>query len=174
MEPRIDVTGLGNALVDTLLLVDDADLKDLGFARGIMHIVQHEQWQQAYERFKAPGMQVESGGSAANTIAALGMLGARAVFRGQVGADALGRRYAESLRAACGDHSLRVAPSLNTGKCLSLVSRTDQERTMLTDLGAALMMKQVSFRAGLETLVIAVFVVIGVKTAPYICNLFIR
>jgi hypothetical protein len=45
---------------------------------------------------------------------------------------------------------------------------------VLTDLGAVFFMKQVSVRAGLETLVIAVFVVIGVKVVPLITNLFVR
>ncbi len=45
---------------------------------------------------------------------------------------------------------------------------------VLTDLGAALFMKEISLRAGTETLVIAVFVVIGVKVAPFITNLFVK
>ena len=45
---------------------------------------------------------------------------------------------------------------------------------VLTDLGAAFFMKEISIRAGIETLVIAVFVILGVKAAPYITNLFIK
>ncbi len=39
---------------------------------------------------------------------------------------------------------------------------------VLTDLGAALVMKQVSFKAGLETLIIALFLILGVKVASII------
>jgi len=45
---------------------------------------------------------------------------------------------------------------------------------IFTDLGAAFIMKEISIRAGAETLVIAVFVIIGVKAAPLITNLLIR
>ncbi len=135
--PHYDVAGLGNALVDTLVTIDDEDLTDTSYQRGIMHIVPHEAWGQAFERFRSPAMQVHAGGSAANTIAGLGLLGARAVFRGQVGEDELGRRYGASLDEACGGHALAVSPGLDTGKCLALVSRSDSERTMLVDLGAA-------------------------------------
>lgn len=37
-----------------------------------------------------------------------------------------------------------------------------------TDLGAALVMKEISLTAGLDTLIIALFVIIGVKLAPII------
>ncbi len=39
---------------------------------------------------------------------------------------------------------------------------------VLTDLGAALLMKEISITAGVETFIIAFFVIIGVKIAPMI------
>ncbi len=42
-----------------------------------------------------------------------------------------------------------------------------------TDLGAALIMKEISITAGLETLIVAIFVIIGVKVAPFISGLLI-
>jgi hypothetical protein len=45
---------------------------------------------------------------------------------------------------------------------------------ILTDLGAAFVMKEISIRAGIETLVIAMFVIIGVKVAPFITSIFIK
>ena len=45
---------------------------------------------------------------------------------------------------------------------------------VLTDLGAALFMKEISPKAGIETLVIAIFVIVGVKVSPYITNVFIK
>ena len=43
---------------------------------------------------------------------------------------------------------------------------------IITDIGAAFMMKQLSLKAGLETFIIALFVILGVKTAPLIAGLF--
>lgn len=45
---------------------------------------------------------------------------------------------------------------------------------ILTDFGAAFVMKEISVRAGIETLVIAIFVIIGVKIAPFITNVFMK
>lgn len=41
---------------------------------------------------------------------------------------------------------------------------------VLTDIGAALMMRQISFKAGLETFIIALFLILGVKVASIISS----
>ncbi|HDD35567.1 MAG TPA: hypothetical protein ENF30_02070 [Candidatus Desulfofervidus auxilii] len=41
---------------------------------------------------------------------------------------------------------------------------------ILTDIGAALLMREINLKAGLETFIIAVFVIIGVKIASFISN----
>lgn len=41
-----------------------------------------------------------------------------------------------------------------------------------TDFGAAVIMKGINPRAGVETLVIALFVILGVKVAPLVSGLF--
>lgn len=43
--------------------------------------------------------------------------------------------------------------------------------SILTDLGAAYVMKEVSFKAGVETLIISLFVVIGIRVASKISSL---
>jgi hypothetical protein len=45
---------------------------------------------------------------------------------------------------------------------------------ILTDLGSAFVMKEISFKAGLETLVVALFVIVGVKAAPFITGIFLK
>lgn len=135
-----DVIGIGNALMDALVVLPDDDgfFEALGLTRGMMHPVDHDGWMKVFERVRHLEVQLDSGGSCANTIATLGRLGARVTYRGQVGDDDLGRTYTERLLDACGTHRLRTcAQGGATGKCLSLVSPTDAERTMVTDLGAA-------------------------------------
>ncbi|HHO52145.1 MAG TPA: adenosine kinase [Deltaproteobacteria bacterium] len=135
---RWDVTGIGNALMDALVVLpDDALLEELGLIRGTMHPVDHDRWQEIYERIREHDVVFHSGGSCANTIATVGRLRGRAIYRGQVGDDQLGRLYGGLLEKSCGGHALRFAPGLPTGKCLSIISERDAERTMLTDLGAA-------------------------------------
>lgn len=45
---------------------------------------------------------------------------------------------------------------------------------VLTDILSALFMKEISIKAGVETIVIAIFVIIGVKVVPYVTNFFVR
>ena len=135
---KYDVAGLGNAIVDVLVrFPDDTLLQQLKLTRGIMHPVSHEEWQRTYLEVKGLGAEVHSGGSGANTLCAVGLAGKKALFCGQVGDDQFGAMYADSLKRACGEHSLRVEPGAFTGKCLSLISMRDAERTMCTHLGAA-------------------------------------
>jgi sugar/nucleoside kinase (ribokinase family) len=135
---NIDVAGLGNALVDALVRVeDDSVLAALELTKGQMHPVDHSRWSSVFARLHGRGMALHPGGSCANTITALALMGARSVFCGQIGNDDMGKMYAEKLVAACGSHALHVSAKLNTGKCLSIVT-PDAERTMVTDLGAAI------------------------------------
>ena len=43
-----------------------------------------------------------------------------------------------------------------------------------TDILSALFMKEISLRAGIETIVIALFVILGVRVAPYVAKLLVR
>jgi len=134
----LEVVGLGNALMDALVIVkDEGVLNDLGFERGMMHPVSHEQWTNVFESLSNHDIAFDSGGSCANTIATIGLLGGSVSYRGQVGDDKLGHLYAKHLQAACGEHDLNFTKAHATGKCLSVISAQDAERTMLTDLGAS-------------------------------------
>lgn len=132
-----EAVGLGNAIMDALVRVDDSVIAELGLKRGQMHPVDHPKWHAAYERVQAHGVEVHSGGSCANTIQTMGLLGAKVLYCGQIGDDAFGEMYAKSMLEVCGAHALRTTDAHVTGKCLSLISTRDGERTMLTDLGAA-------------------------------------
>lgn len=140
----LEVVGLGNALVDALVQIDnDTVLSELRLTRGQMHPVDHDAWHHAFHRVQPFGVQVQSGGSCANTIATLGLLGAKACFAGQVGEDQMGHLYASRMEEACGGHALRFTREHSTGKCLAIISPGDAERTMLTDLGAAVLLPEI-------------------------------
>lgn len=141
-DKTVDVAGIGNALVDALVVMDErALLVSHGITRGHMTLVDHDRWQAVYREVQDAGVEIQSGGSGANTIAALGFLGAKAVFCGQVGDDQFGKLYESRMVESCGQHALNTTTTANTGKCLSLISKSDAERTMLTDLGAAVGME---------------------------------
>jgi sugar/nucleoside kinase (ribokinase family) len=137
----IDVAGLGNALVDALVVMDDREfLAAQGFNRGHMTPVDHARWQAVFREIQDHGVEMQSGGSCANSIAALGLMGAASTYCGQVGDDQFGKLYAARMEEACGNVALKWTSDHNTGKCLSVISSEDAERTMITDLGAAVTM----------------------------------
>jgi sugar/nucleoside kinase (ribokinase family) len=147
LQMSLEVVGLGNALMDALVVVeDDRVLDELGFQRGTMHPVSHEQWTDVFNSLSDHDIAYDSGGSCANTIATIGLLGGSAVYRGQVGDDKLGHLYAKHISDACGDHDLNFTQDHATGKCLSIISAKDAERTMLTDLGASVHLDGVGSR----------------------------
>lgn len=134
----IHAAGLGNAIMDALVRLDDDDvLAELGLTRGQMHPVDHDRWEAVHQRVASLGVEVHSGGSCANTMQTMALLGADVLYCGQIGDDPQGHAYAKAMTANVGKHHLVVHPELKTGKCLSLISPKDGERTMLTDLGAA-------------------------------------
>lgn len=137
---RWDAVCIGNAIMDALVVIEsDQVLHDLGLTRGMMHPVDDHSWHTAHDAVRTLDVRHEAGGSGANAISTLGRLGARVVHRGQVGDDTLGHLYAERLTDSCGDHRLTFSKVAATGKCLSLIS-PDAERTMLTDLGASVLL----------------------------------
>ena len=138
MQTRFDAVGLGNAIVDALVRIEDeAVLGEYGFARGQMTPVDDGRWQEVLSKVEQLGVQMASGGSCANTLAAMGLMGSEVRYCGQIGDDEFGALYEKSMLEACGSHALTRTAQHATGKCLSLISTRDAERTMLTDLGAA-------------------------------------
>jgi sugar/nucleoside kinase (ribokinase family) len=137
---RFSAVGLGNAIMDALVRVpDDSVIERFGFTRGQMTPVDDVQWQEVHGLLEGLGIEMASGGSCANTIAAMGLMGADVTYAGRIGDDELGSAYTASLQAACGTHALQTTSDHPTGKCLSIISQ-DAERTMLTDLGASVTM----------------------------------
>jgi hypothetical protein len=137
--------GLGNAIMDALVRVpDDSVIDQFGFTKGQMTPIDHAQWVDVHNAVKGLGVEMASGGSCANTIVGMGLMGAHVSYAGRIGSDEMGEAYRHSLESACGQHALQVSPDHATGKCLSLIT-ADADRTMLTDLGASVTMP------GLET-----------------------
>ena len=131
---RFDVCAIGNAIVDVLAHADDAFLKDNGLEKGAMTLIDTDRAKELYEKM---GTAVEcSGGSAANTAAALASMGGSAAFIGKVRDDQLGAIFRHDIQAVGVDFSSLLAQSgAPTARCLIFVT-ADAQRTMQTYLGA--------------------------------------
>jgi sugar/nucleoside kinase (ribokinase family) len=133
--PQLDVLAIGDAIVDVIATTDEAFLRERGIPKGGMQLLTTEQ---ADELYAAMGPAREmSGGSAANTMAGIAALGARAGFIGQVADDQLGAIFQHDM-LALGVHFATppIQPPPPTGRCLILVT-ADAQRTMSTCPGAS-------------------------------------
>jgi len=131
---EFDVLGLGNAIVDVLTEADDRTLERLDLAKGTMTLVDEARMAELYGGI-GPAVEM-SGGSCANTMAALASLGARAAYVGKVQRDQLGEVFTHDVRAAGVD--FRTSPLDDgppTARSFILVT-PDAQRTMSTYLGA--------------------------------------
>jgi len=119
---KLDILGIGNAILDVQSRAEDADLDRLGMPKGGMSLI---------------GTGVESsGGSAANTCAAAAALGAKVGFLGKVADDELGRVFRHDITSAgVVFPTAPLAGGAPTARCLILVT-PDGQRTMNTYLGA--------------------------------------
>lgn len=132
------IIGLGNALTDILIRVpDESILRELGAERGGMYLIDDKQHHRMMSRIGHLPRSVAAGGSAANMIGGVAMLGTPAAYVGHVGADATGEAFRECQQRKHIRPLLGVSRSTPSGKCISLVL-PDGERTMFTYLGAAL------------------------------------
>src|SRR5438552_2033704 len=130
------VCGLGNALVDILLELDDAEFAPLGFERGTMRLVDHAEQKALLDRFRTREPRLVSGGSVANSVIACSQLGGSAAFIGCVGDDSYGLFYATEFEELDIDIGNPVIVGQPTGTCLSIVT-PDAERTMRTCLAVS-------------------------------------
>lgn len=135
MTDRLHVLAIGNAIVDLLSRADDSFLVNQGLIKGSMRLIDEAEAHRLYDAM-GPAREV-SGGSAANSIAAMAMLGARVGFVGRVRNDQLGEVFAHDIRAIGAEFTTPAATEgPATARCFILVT-PDGQRTMNTFLGAS-------------------------------------
>jgi sugar/nucleoside kinase (ribokinase family) len=132
---RLDVLGIGNAIVDVLSHADDDFLRREGLVKGTMALIDADAADRLYGRI-GPAVEV-SGGSCANTVAGAAGLGSSAAYIGRVRDDELGRIFTHDIRAAGVEYATPpAADGPGTARCMVLVT-PDAQRTMCTYLGAS-------------------------------------
>ena len=130
----LDVLGIGNAIVDTISRAEDDLLVSAGLIKGSMALIDEKRAAKLYEMMGPT--TVISGGSAANTMAGLASLGAKAGFVGKVKNDAAGREFTHDIRkAGVAFETPAATVGAATARCLIFVT-PDGQRTMNTFLGA--------------------------------------
>jgi sugar/nucleoside kinase (ribokinase family) len=130
------IIGMGNALVDVLVRIDDDSLLGkLHLPKGSMQLIQEDTLSEIRKYTSGMKIHRSTGGSAGNTVCALAALGANPGFIGKVGQDETGAFFGDTLRQR-GVNALLATCDLPSGIASTFIS-TDGERTFGTYLGAA-------------------------------------
>lgn len=130
----MEILGIGNAILDVLSFAEDKKLDSLALKKGTMSLIDEATATELYAK-TASGTEC-SGGSTANTIAALASLGAKCGFIGKVRDDQLGEIFAHDLKSLKVEFNTKPSTEgPSTARCLVYVT-PDAQRTMATYLGA--------------------------------------
>lgn len=131
-----DVLGIGSALLDFTVMVDDDDLRKFGLVKGGMQLIDAERSREILSSLEGKRIEITPGGSSANTLAGISMLGGRGIFLGKVGNDPHGDLYIRDTELSGVKAEISRHNSM-TGHAITFIT-PDSERTFATHLGAAL------------------------------------
>jgi sugar/nucleoside kinase (ribokinase family) len=136
-DKTVQVIGVGSPVVDFVIETDDEFLATLPGRKGGMELVDSPTLRALLKSIKDAPVKAP-GGSAGNTTFALARMGMPCGFMGKVGRDDNGDYYKTLFKEVGGDVSrFKTDGADPTACCVSLVT-PDSERTMRTDLGAAM------------------------------------
>ena len=131
-----DLIGIGNALVDIEMQVEDSFIDLISVTKGGMTLTSVEDQNKILDSLESEPKKISSGGSAANTVHGISLLGAKSYFLGRVANDSHGKHYTEDMRNCGVGFCGPGADEQGTGTSVILIT-PDTERTMLTNLGVS-------------------------------------
>lgn len=137
---KYDVFGIGSALMDFLVEIGHEELLEMDLKHGEMHLVDQDHSKKIFEKLKNYKFKIAPGGSTANVLAGVAVLGGKVIFCGKVGKDEHGAIYEQKMMEG-GIFSNIKKSGLMTGHTISFIT-PDSERTFATHLGAALELKK--------------------------------
>jgi len=127
------ILGIGNAIVDVFVKVDDSFLSNNKLIKGSMKLIESAEFERLRNTIKIE--KIEAGGSVANTMAGIAYLGGEPSFIGKINSDEFGKIYKKSLEKINVDFLYtQKNENLPTGASIIFIT-PDSERTMCTYLG---------------------------------------
>ena len=127
------ILGIGNAIIDVFVKVDDSFLQKNKLIKGSMKLIEKSEFENLKNTIKIE--KIEAGGSVANTMAGIAYLKGDPSFIGKINSDEFGKIYKKSLEKI--NVNFRYSEkneSLPTGASIIFIT-PDSERTMCTYLG---------------------------------------
>ena len=127
------ILGIGNAIVDVFVKVDDNFLSKNKLIKGSMKLIEKDEFESLKSTIKIE--KIEAGGSVANTTAGISYLEGNSSFIGKINSDEFGRIYKKSLEKIKVNFPYsEKTENLSTGASIIFIT-PDSERTMCTYLG---------------------------------------
>ena len=127
------ILGIGNAIVDVFVKVDDDFLLKNNLTKGSMKLIEKQEFESLKKTIKIE--KIEAGGSVANTMAGIAYLGGNPSFLGKINSDEFGKIYKKSLKKINVNFLYpEKEDNLSTGTSIIFIT-PDSERTMCTYLG---------------------------------------
>jgi len=127
------ILGIGNAIVDVFVKVNDNFLSENDLTKGSMKLIDKHEFENLKKKIKIE--KIEAGGSVANTMAGISYLGGNPSFIGKINSDQFGNIYKKSLEKINVNFPyLEKDENLPTGTSIIFMT-PDSERTMCTYLG---------------------------------------
>ena len=137
MQKIYDVAGMGSPLLDFIVEIEDQTLVDVGLQKGTMTLISEDDSVRIFKQIIDRKIVIAPGGSSANTLAGVSILGGKSVFMGKIGNDEHGNTYAAQSNAAGVICHFSRDGEVATGHAITFVT-PDGERTFATHLGASL------------------------------------
>ena len=127
------ILGIGNAIVDVFIKVDDNFLSKNNLTKGSMKLIEKKEFEILKNTIKIE--KIEAGGSVANTMAGIAYLEGNPSFIGKISHDEFGKIYKKSLEKINVNFLYsEKKENLLTGTSIIFIT-PDSERTMCTYLG---------------------------------------
>ena len=132
---KIDLVGVGNAIVDIVTNIDDEFLKKNRLQKGSMNLINLENSCKILKDCKI--IKQISGGSAANTVVSLANLGNNVEFIGRVKNDKFGNFFSKDIKESGASFNSKYVETKESSAHSLILITPDAQRTMCTYLGAS-------------------------------------